>query len=104
MMVVTRAVLTVIIRKLSVNQLVHITPLVTPMSFSVSFSLISFSNTMLFTSMDAEYTHARTTKVGKMWLNIDMKLNTVEDRRWQQGFSDLMCLYRSDLAYHHPGK
>lgn len=53
-MTVRSAVLVPIMRKLSINQVDQMTPLVTPVAFRVSLSRSSFSRTMLFTIMDTE--------------------------------------------------
>lgn len=54
MMRVSRAVLVPITMKQSINQVVQMTPLVTPVAFRVSFRRSSFSRTILLTIMDAE--------------------------------------------------
>lgn len=72
---VSRTVLEAIIRKLSINQVYQMTPLETPMAFSVSFSLVSFSSTMLFTTMDTEYIQASTMKMGKQRFRVSINLD-----------------------------
>lgn len=54
MSAVRRNVLSAIIIKLSRNHVNQITPLATPLFFMASFSLVSFSSTMLFTIMETE--------------------------------------------------
>lgn len=73
-----------IMRKLSINQVDQMTPLVTPVAFRVSLRRSSFSSTILLTIMDTEQTQASTMKMGKQRFNVSMKLNREGEIRWRR--------------------
>ena len=78
MTAVRRAVLVVMVRKPSMNQVHQMTPLVTPAAFRVSLRRSSFSSTMLFTVMETENTQASTASTGKQRLRVSMNLEAEE--------------------------